>query len=195
MPPLDARVIDRSGSLSAPQREALSAKLEALERETGAQLVILLVPGTQPEDLAAYAQRVGDQWKLGRAGVGDGVLLLVAKDERKVRIAVAKALEGAIPDLAARRVIDQQIVPSFRAGDIAGGLNRAVDALGERIRGEGLPAQAPTLRGGPGSEGLDLAELAIFFLAGVPVLGALATAVFGSGGGGDFGGGGASGDW
>jgi uncharacterized protein len=88
--------------------------------------VLLLVPATAPEDIAAYAQRVADTWKIGRRDVGDGLLLVVAKDDRRVRIEVAKALEGAVPDLAARQIIDNDR-PAFRADDYAGGLNAAVD--------------------------------------------------------------------
>ena len=103
VPPLAARVIDQTATLSAEQRAAIDAKLAAFEAKSGPQIVVLLVPTTAPEDIAAYAQRVAEAWKIGRRDVGDGVLLLVSKGDRKVRIEVAKALEGAIPDLAARR--------------------------------------------------------------------------------------------
>ena len=98
------------------------------------------MPTTAPEDVASFAQRVGEQWKVGRKDVGDGLILVVAKNDRAVQIQVAKALQGAVPDIAAGRIIQQQIVPAFRAGDFAGGLNTAVDRLGERIASEGLPA-------------------------------------------------------
>src|SRR5690606_17847678 len=104
-------------------RSALEARLAALEREAGAQLVVLMVPSTAPEDIAAYAHRVADTWKVGRREVGDGLLIVVAKNDRRVRIEVAKTLEGAIPDLMAFRVIDERITPAFRAGDFAGGLS------------------------------------------------------------------------
>src|SRR6185369_7883677 len=109
VPPLSDRVIDQTGTLSPAQRSALVDKLATLERELGTQLVILIVPTTQPEDIAAYAQRVADQWKIGRREVGDGLLLVVAKNDRGVRIEVAKTLEGAVPDLAARQIIDRAI--------------------------------------------------------------------------------------
>ena len=89
-------------------------KLAAFEQKKGTQIVMLMVPTTQPEDIASYANRVGNAWKIGRKEVGDGVLLVVAKDDRKVRIEVAKTLEGAIPDLAARQIIDEAITPHFR---------------------------------------------------------------------------------
>jgi len=183
VPPLSGRVIDQTGTLSAAQAQALTTKLEALETQRGSQLVVLLVPTTQPEDIAAYAQRVADSWKVGRRDVGDGLVIVVAKNDRKVRIEVAKTLEGAIPDLAAKRVIDNQITPAFRAGDFAGGLNLAVDALAARIAGEGLPEPAP--RGGGGGTGQEMLEsfglegLAIFLFVAVPMVGAVLTGMFG----------------
>lgn len=178
VPPLSGRVIDQTGTLSDAQRSALDAKLAAFEAQAGPQIVLLLVPATAPEDIAAYAQRVADQWKIGRREVGDGVVLVVAKNERKLRIEVAKALEGAIPDLAARQIIDNALRPAFRADDYAGGLNRAVDQLIGRIKGEGLPAPAPAARQGA-QQGLQLDELAMFFFIGVPIAGAFITGIFG----------------
>ena len=179
VPPLSGQVIDQASALSELQRSALAAKLAALEQNTGSQLVVLIVATTQPEDIASYAQRVADQWKIGRRDVGDGLLIVVAKDDRKVRIEVAKTLEGAIPDLAAKRVISERITPAFKAGDYAGGLNAAVDRLSALIRGEALPA--PTGRNAPGADapGAQWQELAMFFFIGVPLLGALLTALFG----------------
>jgi uncharacterized protein len=177
VPPLAARVIDQTASLTDPQRAALEGKLAAFEAASGPQLVLLLVPTTRPEDIATYSQRVADAWKIGRRTVGDGVLVVVAKGDREVRIEVAKALEGAIPDLAARQIIDRAIVPAFRAGDYAGGLNAGVDELMARIRGEGLPA--PTPRGGSRDRGLPFDQLAMFFFVGVLLVGGLLSAVFG----------------
>lgn len=176
IPPLSGRVIDQTGTLDAGQRAALDARLAAFEAEAGPQIVLLLVPATAPEDIAAYAQRVADSWKIGRREVGDGVLVVVAKDERRVRIEVAKALEGAIPDLAARQIIDRAVRPAFRADDYAGGLAAAVEQLIGRIKGEALPLPEPKRRAQPGWQ---LDELAMFFFVGVPVLGAMLTGVFG----------------
>ncbi len=179
VPPLAARVIDRTDTLSAPQRQALESKLAAFEAQSGPQIVLLLVPTTAPEDIAAYAQRVADSWKIGRREVGDGVLVLVAKDDRKLRIEVAKALEGAIPDLAARQIIDQAMRPAFRNGDYAGGLNAGVDRIFARIQGEGLPAPAPSgARSGAG-QGLQTEELGLFFFVAVPIIAAVLTGLFG----------------
>lgn len=179
VPPLSGRVIDQTGTLSAAQQQALDAKLAAFEAKSGPQIVLLLVASTAPEDIASYAQRVADAWKIGRRDVGDGVLVLVAVGERRVRIEVAKALEGAVPDLAARQIIDQAVRPAFRAGDYAGGLNAAVDRLMARIQGEGLPApEAPAARSGAG-QGLQLEELAMFFFVAVPIAGVFLTRLFG----------------
>ena len=177
VPPLNTRVTDQTATLSAAQRGALEQKLAAVEQAQGSQIVILIVPATAPEDIAAYAHRVASQWKVGRQDVGDGVLVLVAKNERQVRIEVARALEGAIPDLAAYRIIDQAIRPAFKAGDYAGGLNAAVDQLQTLIKGEQLPApKASAQRGNPGSQWEDLG---IFLFMGVPIVGAVLTAVLG----------------
>lgn len=135
VPPLTAPVIDQTATLGEAQRAALVAKLATIEQQTGSQIVVLMVPSTLPEDIVAYSQRVGDSWKIGRRDVGDGLLIVVAKNDHRVRIEVAKALEGAVPDLAAKRIIDAQITPAFRAGDYAGGLSAAADQLAARIRG------------------------------------------------------------
>jgi uncharacterized protein len=142
IPPLTGPVMDATGTLSSQDQATLGAKLAALERDKGAQVVLLMVPTTAPEDIAAYANRVGNAWKIGRKDVGDGLLLLVAKNDRRVRIEVAKTLEGAVPDLAANQIIENAITPAFRRGDFAGGLNAAVDQIGALIRGEPLPPVA-----------------------------------------------------
>ena len=139
VPALTGRVIDQTGTLSAADVQALTQKLAAFEQAKGTQIVVLMVPTTQPEDISAYANRVGNTWKIGRKGVGDGPLIVVAKDDRAMRIEVAKALEGAVPDIAAGRITDRLMAPAFRAGDFAGGINVALDHLFARIQGEPLP--------------------------------------------------------
>jgi len=139
LPPL-ARVTDGTGTLSAADRRALEDKLAAFEAARGTQIAVVIVGSTAPEPIADYAQRLGDAWKIGRAHVGDGLLVVVAKDDRRIWIAVAKALEGAVPDLAAARVIREQITPRFRDGDFTGGLTAGLDAVFRLIEGEGLPA-------------------------------------------------------
>ena len=172
VPPLTGRVVDQTGTLTPPQVEALSNKLAAIETQHGSQVVILIVPTTAPEDVASFAQRVGEQWKVGRKDVGDGLILLVAKNDRAVQIQVAKALQGAVPDIAAGRIIQQQIVPAFRNGDFAGGLNSAVDRIGERIASEGLPTPTPPRQGAQRSSGgFDFQTIAIFLFIALPVLG------------------------
>jgi len=178
VPALSGRVIDQTGTLSAEQVAALSARLAAFEAEAGSQIVVLMVSSTQPEDIAAYAQRVGDSWKIGRRDVGDGLLIVVAKDDRRVNIQTTKTLEGAVPDLAARQIIDRVIRPAFRAGDFAGGLNGAADQLIALIKGEALPA--PDGSGGPqGEPGAQWQELLMFFFVAIPVLGTVLTRMVG----------------
>jgi len=178
VPPLSARVIDQTGTLTTQQTAALESKLATLEKQRGAQVVVLLVPTTSPEDIASYAQRVADAWKIGRRGIGDGVLVVVAKNDRSARIEVAKALEGAIPDVLAGRIISEQMAPAFRNGDFAGGLNLAVDRLSQRIAGENLPAPERSSRASR-SKGFDFQDLAIFLFVGVPIVGGILTGIFG----------------
>ncbi|MDQ2928974.1 MAG: TPM domain-containing protein, partial [Pseudomonadota bacterium] len=171
IPPLNGRVVDTTGTLTALQTQALSAKLEAIETKNGSQVVILMVPTTAPEDIAAFSQRAGDRYKIGRRNVGDGLLVVVAKNDHRVDIAPAKSLEGAVPDLLAKRIINEQITPAFKAGDFAGGLNQAVDRLGQAIAGEGLVAPSPRSSGSQrhASRGFDFQDLAIFLFVGVPI--------------------------
>lgn len=181
VPKLSGRVIDQTGTLSAGEASALSSKLEQFEREAGSQLVILIVPTVQPEDIASYAQRVADTWKIGRRKVGDGLLILVAKDDRKLRIEVAKALEGAVPDLAAKQIIDRALKPAFKKGDFAGGLDAAVDMLAARIRGEGLPL--PPAEPGPSRQAAGAEQggesVLLFFVLGVLAISVFLKAVLG----------------
>lgn len=178
VPPLQARVTDLSGTLDAAQRQRLEDKLAAFEQERGTQIVILLLPSSQPEDIAAYANRVFNVWKPGRQGVGDGLLILVATQDRKVRVEVARTLEGAIPDLAAKRVIDEVLTPAFRQGDFAGGLEQACERFMGLIRGEALPAPAAT-RGALQKEEVDWINFGVLVFIIVPVLGSVARRILG----------------
>jgi uncharacterized protein len=139
VPPLKARVTDLTATLSDAQRNELEGKLAAFEAKKGSQLAVLLVPSTQPETVEQYSIRVAEQWKLGRKGVDDGVLLLIAKNDRKLRIEVGRGLEGALPDAIAKRIIDEYLVPPFKQGDFKGGINAAVDRIIKVIDGEPLP--------------------------------------------------------
>lgn len=182
VPALTAHVIDQTGTLSVAERQALEQQLAALEKAHGSQVVVLLVPTTAPEDIASFANRVGNSWKIGRRGVGDGVLIVVAKDDRRMRIEVAKALEGAIPDIAAARIIDTRMKPRFRTGDYAGGLQAAVQEIAARIAGEPLPA--PAQEGGQGGArggaGLDGGSLLVLLFVLVSVGGGVLRALFGT---------------
>ncbi len=144
VPALTARVTDITGTLDATQRATLESQLAAIEQRKGAQVVVLMLPTTQPETIEEYGIRVADAWKIGRGrvdgrAVDDGVILLVAKDDRKLRIEVGYGLEGAIPDAYARRIIADTISPHFREGDFFGGLQAGVGAIGKLIDGEPLP--------------------------------------------------------
>ena len=139
IPDLHARVTDLTNTLDGTQKQTLESELAALEQRKGAQLGVLVVPTTQPEEIAQYAIRVFDAWKLGRKGIDDGALLIVAKNDHRVRIEVARGLEGAIPDAAASRIIREYITPKFRAGDFYGGIRDATTTLTKLIDGEQLP--------------------------------------------------------
>ena len=179
VPPLSARVIDQTGTLTPPQLQALTTKLAAIEAQRGAQVVVLIVPTTQPEDIASYGYRVADAWKIGRRDVGDGLVVIVAKNDRRVNIEVARTLEGAIPDVLAGRIISEQIKPAFKVDDYAGGLNAAIDRLDKAIGGEALPAPNRSAGAKPRGSGFDLQDLAIFLFVGVPILGGVLTGIFG----------------
>ena len=139
VPSLQARITDQTATLSAAQKTSLEAKLASLEQEKGAQVAVLLVPTVQPETVNEYALRVVEAWKLGRKGVDDGILLLVAKDDRKLRIEVGYGLEGAVNDATANRIISETITPHFRQGDYFAGIDAGVDVLAGVIGGEPLP--------------------------------------------------------
>jgi uncharacterized protein len=173
------RVIDQTGTLSPDQAAGLEAKLAALEHDQGSQIVVLIVRSTGIEDITDFTQRLGDTWKIGRKGIGDGAIVVVAKDDRKLRIAVAKTLEGAIPDLAASRIINEVITPAFKTGDYAGGLGAGIDRLSGLIKGEGLPPPQAAPVSHAGSQGLDLPSLAIFLLVGAPIVGGVLSSVLG----------------
>ena len=181
VPALSARVIDQTATLDAASLAALEAKLAAFEQSNGSQVVVLMVPTTAPEDIADFTQRVGDAWKIGRADVGDGALFVIAKDDRRLRIATAKALEGAIPDLMARRILDGAVTPAFRQGDYAGGIDAGVDQILARIRGEELPLpNASAAQRAAGSSDFEWMDALIFLVFAVPMLSGLLRGMFGN---------------
>ena len=150
IPTLQHRVTDLTGTLNAEQQVELEKRLADLESEKGSQVAVLLIPSTQPESIEAYSIRVVDAWKLGRKGIDDGVLVLLAKQDRAVRIEVGKGLEGVIPDAVANRIIDDDIVPFLKQGDFYGGIGQGIDQLSRLIRGESLPL--PQSESGPSAD-------------------------------------------
>ena len=169
VPAYRTHVTDTTGVLGHADRAALERQLSDFETQHGTQIGVLIVPGTAPEDIADYTQRVSDAWKLGRAGVGDGLLVVVALQERRVRIAPFKALEGAVPDVLAKRIIDEQIVPAFRRGDYAGGLRSALLQLQAHISGEALPTPGASAQRAQVDE-FDIVEAAMLLLVAVPLV-------------------------
>jgi len=171
VPTLSRHVTDLTGTLTAQQINQLDAQLTDLEKQKGAQLVVLMVGTTQPDDIDDYSLRVAEQNKLGRKGVDDGVLLFIAKNDRQVRIEVGYGLEGAIPDAAAARIIREYIAPKFRVNDYVGGIHDAVGALTQLINGEPLPPPVhgnEVERRGPDLQGLFfLAIFAVLFMRGI----------------------------
>ena len=144
VPPLSARVTDLTGTLSAEQKRELESRMAAYEARRGSQIAVLLLPTTKPEEIEQYSIRVAEAWKIGRKGVDDGLILVVAKDDRRLRIEVGYGLEGAIPDAVAKRVIEERITPRFREGDLYGGVRDGVDQLIRLAEGEKLPPPEAT---------------------------------------------------
>lgn len=175
VPPL-ARVTDYAGVLSPHEKRALEDKLAAFEMAHGAQIAVLIVPSTKPEPIEDFAHRVGEAWKIGRAGIGDGVLVIVAKDDRRLRIDVARSLEGALPDVTARRIGREIMGPYFQRGDYAAGLSAGLDAIFRRIESEGLPVPR-----GQSAADADADRLALLmpFVIGGFVVGVILRRIFG----------------
>ncbi|MGR9088179.1 MAG: TPM domain-containing protein [Gammaproteobacteria bacterium] len=140
IPDPSRRVTDLTATLTPDRIAALEEKLQTFENEKGSQIAVLMVATTQPEDIAEFGIRVAEAWQIGRKNIDDGVILIVAKDDRKLRLEVGYGLEGVIPDAVARRVIDETITPHFKQGDFAGGIDAGVTRLMQLIRGEALPA-------------------------------------------------------
>jgi len=139
VPPYSARVIDLTGTLSGSTVASIEAKLANLETQKGSQIAVLIVPSTQPEEIEQYSIRVADAWQAGRKNIDDGAILLVAKNDHRVRIEVGRGLEGAMPDVIANRIIDEIIAPRFKAKDFDGGVAAGVDKMIAVVDGEPLP--------------------------------------------------------
>jgi uncharacterized protein len=148
VPPLTGRVVDLTGTLSSADIAALSQRLKDLEARKGSQVAVLIVPTTQPETIEQFSIRVAEAWKIGRKKIDDGALLVIAKNDRKLRIEVGYGLEGGLTDLTARRIIDEVITPKFRTGDFAGGIAAGLTRIIGAIEGEPLPAPAPEASNG-----------------------------------------------
>jgi len=143
VPPLSGRVVDQTGTLSSGDIASLTQKLKDLETRKGSQVAVLIVPTTQPETIEQFSIRAAEAWKVGRKKIDDGALLVVAKDDRKLRIEVGYGLEGSLTDVTANRIINEIIVPKFRTGDFSGGIDAGVDRIIAVIDGEKLPAPVP----------------------------------------------------
>lgn len=178
IPALSARITDTTGTLSAEQKAALDSRLAELERTKGSQVAVLIVPTTQPEAIEQYSIRVAEAWKIGRKDIGDGVIVLVAKDDRKLRIEVGRGLEGAIPDAYAKRIVTETIAPHFRQGDFSGGLSAGVEAIIQLINGETLPPP-PQQQHRNANQGTNASDWWAPLLIGIFVLGSFLTAAIG----------------
>lgn len=177
IPPLGAAVTDLSGLLNAGQKAELEQRLRSFSAQKGSQVAILIVPTTKPETVEQYAIRVAENWQLGRKGVDDGVLILLASADREVRIEVGYGLEGPLPDVTANRIIEEVMIPYFKQNDYFGGLKAGADRVIRVIEGEALPpapAQRTPAKGSAGFEGF----VPIFFVI-VAFLGGMLKRMFG----------------
>lgn len=176
VPALERRVTDLTGTLSAAQQQTLEDTLAAFEASKGSQIAVLIVPTTQPETREQYAIRVFDAWKLGRKGVDDGALLLIAKNDRNVYIQTGYGLEGPLPDVTAHRIVEEDIIPRFKTGDYFGGIQAGITRMITVIDGEPLP---PPPEGRTHARGSGFESFLVPALIAVFVLGGIARAVFG----------------
>ena len=178
VPRLTARVTDQTGTLSPDQLRALETRLQQFEAGKGSQVALLIVPTTEPEAIEQYALRVVEAWKLGRQKVDDGALLIVAKNDRTLRIEVGYGLEGALPDAIAKRIIEETIVPFFKQGDFFGGISAGLEQMMKVIEGEPLPP--PKARPGTGFGGRNLnPDNLMVFVVGALILGTFLRAILG----------------
>ncbi|MGA7803036.1 MAG: YgcG family protein [Bradyrhizobium sp.] len=181
VPPLTGRVVDLTGTLSSDQIATQSQRLKDLETRKGSQVAVLIVPTTEPETIEQYSIRVAEAWKIGRRKIDDGALLVIAKNDHKVRIEVGYGLEGSLTDVTSRRIIDEDIAPHFKSGDFAGGIAAGLTRIIGVIDGEPLPAPAPEASHGP-----DVGDWIGFFnplnpfvLIGIAVVGTILRGIFG----------------
>ncbi|HEY2863122.1 MAG TPA: YgcG family protein [Casimicrobiaceae bacterium] len=189
IPQLTSAVTDLTGTLSPAERQALESKLRGWEARTTNQLAVLVLPTTAPEAIEQYSIRLGDAWKIGQKGKDNGAILLVAKNDKRIRIEVGYGLEGVLTDVTSRRIIAENIAPEFGKGDFAGGINAGVDRIMTVVdAGEPLPA-ATAQRRAPSPRRFDFGTLLIVLLVAAPVLGSVLRSIFGKLGGSLLGGG------
>jgi uncharacterized protein len=167
VPPLVGRVVDQTATLSGGDIDSLQQTIRRFEASKGSQIAVLIVPTTSPETIEQYSIRVAEAWKIGRKKFDDGVLLVVAKNDRKLRIEVGYGLEGALTDVASKRIIDEIITPGFRRGDFAGGISAGVSSMMRIIEGEKLPAPPPPPRQQQNSNLLDHIDPGIAFFGAI----------------------------
>jgi len=179
VPKLTARVIDQTATLSEAQRGALEEKLAAFERLRGSQVAVLLVPTTGGETIEDFATRVTDAWQLGRKRVDDGVLFVVAKQDRKMRIHTGRGVQGTLTDALSKRIVSDIVSPRFRSGDFAGGIDAGVDAILKAVAGEELPQPAAEKRHGGASLAAGAENLFILAFFVVPFVGLILRNIFG----------------
>lgn len=180
VPALTGRVVDQTGTLSSSAQADLSRTLADFEARKGSQIAVLIVPTTQPESIEQFSIRVAEAWKIGRSKVDDGAILVVAKNDRKLRIEVGYGLEGALTDATTKRIIDEIIAPRFKSGDFAGGITAGAERMMKIIDGEPLPAPAAKSEWRGNSDAFEqMFEYAPFFLFGALFVGGLLRAFFG----------------
>ncbi|TQF33709.1 YgcG family protein [Bradyrhizobium sp. UNPA324] len=167
VPQLTGRVVDQTGTLSSSDIASLSQKLRDFEARKGSQIAVLIVPTTQPETIEQFSIRVAEAWKIGRKKIDDGAILVVAKNDRHLRIEVGYGLEGALTDVTARRIIDEVITPKFRSGDFAGGIADGVERMMRVIDGEPLPVPTPSVNFGSLDDLAPLFIVTLFVSVGV----------------------------
>jgi uncharacterized protein len=180
VPPLTGRVVDITNTLSSGEIAAQSSRLQDLQRRKGSQIAVMIVPTTAPETIEQFSIRAAETWKIGRKKIDDGALLVVAKDDHKLRIEVGYGLEGALTDVAARRIIDETIVPRFKSNDFAGGIAAGITRMIGVVDGEPLPAPAPQASHGPDSAWETLSSFLPFAIFGSLFVGGLLRALLGS---------------
>jgi uncharacterized protein len=178
VPPLSGRVVDQTGTLTSGDIAALTQRLKDLETRKGSQIAVLIVPTTDQEPIEQFSIRVADAWKIGRKKIDDGALLVIAKNDRHLRIEVGYGLEGALTDVTTKRIIDEVITPKFKAGDFAGGVSAGIDRMIGVIDGEQLPAPEPPHWQNPGSFS-DIDPLNPFVIVAVFIVGGILRATLG----------------